>query len=138
MIFLEYKSFTAKLNKGCNMKYPKLRAEWIPGTPDWPQLVKVYKNNELITEKELGANENSIEFFVPAWDGMGNLLEEASITVSVQTISDNFLSEIIFSNSVQLSSVSIAAPSEVKLEMLPFPAFYEDAEAPVVPASGVF
>ena len=120
------------------MKYPKLRAEWIPGTTDWPQIVKVYKNDELITEEELGANENSIEFFVPAWDGMGNLLEETSITVSVQTISDNFLSEIIFSNNVQLSSVSIAAPSEVKLEMLPFPASYEDVEAPVVPASGVF
>tara|TARA_R110002051_G_C8614849_1_gene482420 strand:+ start:349 stop:711 length:363 start_codon:yes stop_codon:yes gene_type:complete len=119
------------------MKYPKLRAEWVPGTTDWPQIVRVYKNNELITEEELDANENSIEFFVPAWDGMGNLLEEISVAVSVQTISDNFPSEIIVSNNVQLSSITIAAPSEVKLEILPFPEFHEDVETPVVPASGV-
>jgi hypothetical protein len=124
------------------MKYPKLISKWKPAysSPDvniLKQIVRVYKNSELIIEDEHPYYTDSIEFFVPAWDEKGNLLEETSVMVTIQAISDNFHSEAISSNIIELTSIAIESPSEVEIEMLPFPEFFEDVEIPVVVGSGI-
>ena len=129
------------------MKYPKLKAEWVPveNPPDKGityQVFKAYKitpeNKELIFEEEYDPFQMSVEFFTPAWDDKGKLLvEPTEIMFTIQAISDNFPSEIISSETIQLSDIGIDNPSNLEVFVLPFPENYQDYEIPMVPVSGV-
>ena len=95
-------------------------------------------NKELVFWSEYDEFQMSTEFFVPAWDNMGRLLvEPTEIMFTVQAISDNFSSEIISSEAIQLSGIGIDSPSSLEVFIMPFPENYQDYEVPVVPASGV-
>jgi len=140
------------------MKYPKLKAEWTPveNPSDFAgvrnqQVMRAYKNGELVLEEEYPEWISSSEFFVPAWDNGGKLLvEPTEIMFTIQTFSplerdqvilegdvDSFSSEIITSDPIQLSSLSTDDPSNLKVFVMPFPENYQDYEVPVVPVSGV-
>mgnify|MGYP006095315051 FL=1 len=124
------------------MKYPKLIARWQPVDPQvngiTHQVVKIYMNGELITEKENDPYQDSVEFFVPAWDFSGKLIADPTETsVTVQAFSDNFASEIISSAPIQLSSIAIESPSNLEVFVMPFPENYQEYEVPVVLVSGV-
>ena len=124
------------------MKYPKLTAKWQPADPQingiTHQAVKIYMNGELITEKENDPYQDSVEFFVPAWDFSGKLIVDPTETlVTVQAFSDNFASEIISSEPIQLSGIAIESPSNLEVFVMPFPENYQEYEVPVVPVSGV-
>ena len=125
------------------MKYPKLKAEWTPVENPMDkgivrQVMKVYKNGELILGEEHDEWTHWSEFFVPAWDNRGGLLvEPTEIMFTVQAISDNFPSEIIASEIIQLSDIGIDSPSNLEVFVMPFPENYQEYEVPVVPVSGV-
>jgi hypothetical protein len=125
------------------MKYPKLKAEWIAVDNPYEkgvthQSFKAYLNEELAYENTYEPLINSSEFFIPAWDNKGNLLAEPSIvTTTVQAISDNFSSDVIMSEPIQLSGVAIESPSNLEVFVRPFPENYQEYEVPVVPVSGV-
>tara|TARA_R100001377_G_C3155703_1_gene97907 strand:- start:221 stop:655 length:435 start_codon:yes stop_codon:yes gene_type:complete len=130
--------------KGEAMKYPKLRAEWTPveNPNDFTgirneQTMKVYKNGVLFLEEEYPEWERSAEFFIPAWDSKGKLLvTPTEIMFTIQTLSPNFPSEIISSETIQLSDVGIDNPSNLEVFVMSFPENYQDYEAPIVPGSG--
>ena len=124
------------------MKYPKLTAKWQPADPQangiTHQTIKIYMNGELITEKENDPHQDSVEFFVPAWDFSGKLIVDPTETlVTVQAFSDNFASEIISSEPIQLSGIAIESPSNLEVFVMPFPDNYQEYEVPVVSVSGV-
>jgi hypothetical protein len=124
------------------MKYPKLTAKWQPADSQingiTHQAVKIYMNGELITEKGTDPYQDSVEFFVPAWDFSGKLIADPTETsVTVQAFSDNFASEIISSEPIQLSSLAIESPSNLEVFVMPFPENYQEYEVPVVLVSGV-
>jgi len=125
------------------MKYPKLKAEWIAIDNPYEkgithQSFKAYLNDELTYENTYDPPHNFAEFFIPAWDDKGKLLVEPSIvTTTVQAISDNFSSDVITSEPIQLSSVAIESPSNLEVFVMPFPENYQEYEVPVVPVSGV-
>ena len=126
------------------MKYPKLKSEWVPVENPHEKGIthydfKAYLNGELLYENSYGYWENSeVEFFIPAWDDKGKLLMEPSAVIAtVQAISDNFPSEIVMSEPIQLSDISIGNPSNLEVFVMPFPENFQDYEAPVVSNSGV-
>ena len=114
------------------MKYPKIRAEWQPiSNPDIDiksQELKIYKNSELIEEYSLNRWDRSLEFFVPAWDEKGYLIQDPTrIYYTVEAITDNFSSEVIASNVIELQSVAIdEKPTDLKVSVMPFPQFYQE------------
>ena len=114
------------------MKYPKIRAEWQPITnPEInikSQELKIYKNSELVQEYSLNRWEGSLELFVPAWDAKGRLIQDPTrIYYTVEAITDNFSSEVIASNVVELQSVAIdEKPTDLKVSVMPFPDFHQE------------
>ena len=114
------------------MKYPKIRAEWQPiGNPNIDiksQKLKIYKNSELIQEHSLNRWEGSLEFFVPAWDEKGHLIQDPTrIYYTVEAVTDNFSSEVVASNVVELQSVAIdEKPTDLKVSVMPFPDFHQE------------
>ena len=114
------------------MKYPKIRAEWQPiSNPDIDiksQELKIYKNSELIEEYSLNRWDRSLEFFVPAWDEKGYLIQDPTrIYYTVEAITDNFSSEVISSNVIELQSVAIdEKPTDLKVSVMPFPDFHQE------------
>tara|TARA_R110002110_G_scaffold201091_4_gene411967 strand:+ start:130 stop:510 length:381 start_codon:yes stop_codon:yes gene_type:complete len=125
------------------MKYPKLRSEWVPVENPTEKGItrydfKAYLNGELYYENSHDYWQTSAEFFIPAWDDKGKLLVEPSAVIAtVQAISDNFPSEVIVSEPIQLSSIGIGNPSNLEVFVMPFPENFQDYEVPVVPNSGV-
>ena len=114
------------------MKYPKIRAEWQPITnPEInikSQELKIYKNSELVQEYSLNRWEGSLELFVPAWDAKGYLIQDPTrIYYTVEAITDNFSSEVIASNVIELQSVAIdEKPTVLKVSVMPFPDFHQE------------
>ena len=114
------------------MKYPKIKAEWQPiYNPDIDvkiQQLKIYKNSELIQEHSLNRWEGSLEFFVPAWDEKGYLIQDPTrIYYTVEAITDNFSSEVVASNVIELQSIAIdEAPTDLKVSVLPFPQYHQE------------
>ena len=114
------------------MKYPKIRAEWQPiYNPDIDvksQELKIYKNSELIQEYSLNRWDASLEFFVPAWDKKGYLIQEPTrIYYTVEVTTDNFSSEIVTSNVIELQSIAIdEAPTDLKVSVMPFPQYHQE------------
>ena len=114
------------------MKYPKIIAEWQPiYNPDIDvksQELKIYKNSELIQEYSLNRWDASLEFFVPAWDKKGYLIQEPTrIYYTVEVTTDNFSSEIVTSNVIELQSIAIdEAPTDLKVAVMPFPQYYQE------------
>ena len=114
------------------MKYPKIIAEWQPiYNPDIDvksQELKIYKNSELIQEYSLNRWDASLEFFVPAWDKKGYLIQEPTrIYYTVEVTTDNFSSEIVTSNVIELQSIAIdEAPTDLKVSVMPFPDFHQE------------
>ena len=68
------------------------------------------------------------EFFVPAWDEKGNLLEDPTrIHYTVEAKTDNFASEVVSSNVIELQSIAIGEnPTDLKVSVMPFPQFYQE------------
>ena len=114
------------------MKYPKIIAEWQPiYNPDIDvksQEFKIYKNSELIQEYSLNRWDASLEFFVPAWDKKGYLIQEPTrIYYTVEVTTDNFSSEIVTSNVIELQSIAIdEAPTDLKVSVMPFPQYHQE------------
>ena len=114
------------------MKYPKIKAEWEPiSNPEIDiksQELKVYKNSELIEEYSLNRWDRSLEFFVPAWDKKGSLTQDPTrIYYTVEAITDNFSSEVVVSNVIELQSVAInEKPTDLKVSVMPFPDFHQE------------
>ena len=114
------------------MKYPKIIAEWQPiYNPDIDvksQELKIYKNSELIQEYSLNRWDASLEFFVPAWDKKGYLIQEPTrIYYTVEVTTDNFSSEIVTSNVIELQSIAIdEAPTDLKVSVMPFPQYHQE------------
>ena len=114
------------------MKYPKIKASWEPITnPEIDiksQELKIYKNSELIEEYSLNRWDRSLEFFVPAWDEKGYLIQDPTrIYYTVEAITDNFSSEVIASNVIELQSVAIdEKPTDLKVSVMPFPDFHQE------------
>jgi hypothetical protein len=114
------------------MKYPKIIAEWQPiYNPDIDvksQELKIYKNSELIQEYSLNRWDASLEFFVPAWDKKGYLIQEPTrIYYTVEATTDNFSSEIVTSNVIELQSIAIdEAPTDLKVSVMPFPQYHQE------------
>jgi len=114
------------------MKYPKIRASWEPITnPEInikSQELKIYKNSELLQEYSLNRWEGSLELFVPAWDAKGHLIQDPTrIYYTVEAITDNFSSEVIASNVIELQSVAIdEKPTDLKVSVMPFPDFHQE------------
>ena len=114
------------------MKYPKIIAEWQPiYNPDIDvksQELKIYKNSELIQEYSLNRWDVSLEFFVPAWDKKGYLIQEPTrIYYTVEVTTDNFSSEIVTSNVIELQSIAIdEAPTDLKVSVMPFPQYHQE------------
>ena len=114
------------------MKYPKIRAEWQPiGNSNIDiksQELKIYKNSELIQEHSVNRWESSLEFFVPAWDEKGHLIQDPTrIYYTVEAITDNFSSEVVASNVVELQSIAIdEKPTDLKVSVMPFPDFHQE------------
>ena len=130
------------------MKYPKIKAEWRPiENPDinvTSQELKIYVNGSLREKRVFDRWASEHEFFVPAWDQKGNLLEDTTrIYYTVEAKTDNFSSEVVASNIVQLESISVTEkPTDLKVSVMPFPEFYQEFN-PQVPrdyivGSGVF
>ena len=95
-------------------------------------------NGELAFEETCDEFQMSTEFFIPAWDDKGKLLvEPTEIMFTIQAISDNFSSEIVSSETIQLSGIGIESPSNLEVFVMPFPENYQDYEIPMVPVSGV-
>jgi len=89
-------------------------------------------------ESSYGNFQSSAEFFIPAWDNKGNLLTEPSAVIAtVQAISNNFSSDIITSEPIQLSGIGLDSPSNLEVFVMPFPENFQDYEVPMVPNSGV-
>jgi hypothetical protein len=129
------------------MKYPKIRAEWRPiESPEinvTSQELKIYVNGSLREKRVFDRWASEHEFFVPAWDQKGNLLEDTTrIYYTVEAKTDNFSSEVVASNAVQLESISVTEkPTDLKVSVMPFPKFYQEFD-PQIPrdyimASGV-
>ena len=114
------------------MKYPKIKAEWQPidnlNIDIKSQELKIYKNSELIEEHSLSRWDGSLEFFIPAWDEKGNLLQNPTrIYYTVEAITDNFSSEVVASNVIELQSVAIdEKPTDLKVSVMPFPDFHQE------------
>ena len=114
------------------MKYPKIRAEWQPiynaNIDVKSQELKIYKNSELIQEYSLNRWDASLEFFVPAWDKKGYLIQEPTrIYYTVEVTTDNFSSEIVTSNVIELQSIAIdEAPTDLKVSVMPFPQYHQE------------
>ena len=114
------------------MKYPKIKAEWQPiENPDinvTSQELKIYINGSLREKRVFDRWANEHEFFVPAWDQKGNLLEETTrIYYTVEAKTDNFSSEVVTSNVVQLENISVTEkPTDLKVSVMPFPEFYQE------------
>ena len=114
------------------MKYPKIRAEWQPiGNSNIDvksQELKIYKNSELVQEYSLNRWEGALEFFIPAWDEKGHLIQDPTrIYYTVEAITDNFSSEVISSNVIELQSVAIdEKPTDLKVSVMPFPDFHQE------------
>ena len=114
------------------MKYPKIIAEWQPiYNPDIDvksQELKIYKNSELIQEYSLNRWDASLEFFVPAWDKKGYLIQEPTrIYYTVEVTTDNFSSEIVTSNVIELQSIAIdEAPRDLMVSVIPFPQYHQE------------
>ena len=114
------------------MKYPKIRAEWQPiHNPEIDiksQELKIYKNSELVQEHSLNRWDTSLEFFVPAWDNNGRLIEEPTrIYYTIEATTDNFSSETVTSNVIELQSVAIdETPTDLKVSVMPFPDFHQE------------
>ena len=123
------------------MKYPKLKATWTIADNDdvTKQIVKIYGSSDMDrTDERLMLSEDvepfiyEFEFFIPAWDFTGRLIEaNKNIRFTVQAITDNFPSMIVESNMIELQDISVESPSGAKLEMLPFPDFYKEIEIPL-------
>ena len=123
------------------MKYPILKAEWIPVENPEEQGIthqnfKAYINGELFFEEDCDPNRNSAKFSVrmpwhdpaiPPWNSKGELNKESLIvTTTVQAISETFPSDIVESEPIHLSSLNISKPSGLAVAMMPFPEFYEE------------
>ena len=114
------------------MKYPKIRAEWQPiGNSNIDvksQELKIYKNSELVQEYSLNRWEGSLEFFIPAWDEKGHLIQDPTRKYyTVEAITDNFSSEVVASNVVELQSIAIdEKPTDLKVSVMPFPDFHQE------------
>ena len=114
------------------MKYPKIRAEWQPiynaNIDVKSQELKIYKNSELIQEHSLNRWDGSLEIFIPAWDEKGRLIQDPTrIYYTVEAITDNFSSEVIASNVIELQSVAIdEKPTDLKVSVMPFPDFHQE------------
>ena len=114
------------------MKYPKIRAEWKPiGNSNIDvksQELKIYKNSELVQEYSLNRWEGALEFFIPAWDEKGYLMQDPTrIYYTVEAITDNFSSEVVASNVVELQSIAIdEKPTDLKVSVMPFPDFHQE------------
>ena len=70
----------------------------------------------------------SLEFFVPAWDKKGYLIQEPTrIYYTVEVTTDNFSSEIVTSNVIELQSIAIdEAPTDLKVSVMPFPQYHQE------------
>ena len=114
------------------MKYPKIKAEWRPiENPDinvTSQELKIYVNGSLREKRVFDRWASEHEFFVPAWDQKGNLLEDSTrIYYTVEAKTDNFSSEVVASNIVQLESISVTEkPTDLKVSVMPFPEFHQE------------
>ena len=69
-----------------------------------------------------------MEFFVPAWDKKGYLIQDPTrIYYTVEAITDNFSSEVTASNVIELQSIAIdEAPTDLKVSVLPFPEYHQE------------
>ena len=134
------------------MKYPKLRAEWVPLEDPHEkgithQNFKAYINGELFCERNVGEFDDSVEFVIrlpsydppiPPWNNTGKLNKESlTVTTTIQAISDNFPSDVIESEPLHLSDIGIDNPSNLEVFVMPFPENYQDYEPPVALPSGV-
>ena len=126
------------------MKYPKIKAEWEPisnlHVNVTSQELKIYVNGSLKEQRVFDRWAREHEFFIPAWDSKGNLLEELTrVYFTVEAKTDNFSSEVTTSNVIQLESISIKEkPTDLKVSVMPFPRFYQEFDSPVfVVGSGV-
>jgi hypothetical protein len=100
--------------------------------------MKVYKNGVLSLEEEHPEWVMSSEFFIPAWDDKGILLDNPTeIVFTIQTLSQNFPSEIVSSEAIQLSNIGIENPSNLEVFVMSFPENYQEHEVIIFPASGV-
>ena len=114
------------------MKYPKIRAEWRPienlDINVTSQEFKIYVNGIRKGKEIFDRWVRDHEFFVPAWDQKGNLLEDTTrIYYTVEAKTDNFSSEVVTSNVVQLENISvIEKPTDLKVSVMPFPEFYQE------------
>ena len=63
--------------------------------------------------------------FVPAWDNKGNLQQEPTrIYYTVEALTDNFSSEVVASNVIELESIAIdEKPTDLKVSVMPFQNF---------------
>ena len=127
------------------IKYPKLKATWTPveNPSDFTgvrnsQVMKVYKNGSLFIEETYPEWERSAEFFIPAWDDKGKLLvTPTEIMFTIQTLSPIFPSEVVSSETIQLSDIGIENPSNLEVFVMSFPENYQEHEVIIFPASGV-
>ena len=126
------------------MKYPKIKAEWEPiSNPNvnvTSQELKIYVNGSLKEQRAFDRWAREHKFFIPAWDSKGNLLEnQTRVYFTVEAKTDNFSSEIITSNVIQLESISMKEkPADLKVSVMPFPQFYQEFDSPIfVVGSGV-
>ena len=140
------------------MKYPKLRAEWVPVENPIEKGIthqdfKAYINGKLFFEETYDQFQMSTEFVVripsydppiPPWNDTGKLNinhTPAVITTTVQAISDNFPSDVIESEPLHLSDIGIDNPSNLEVFVMPFPENPEEVDwlvlRPPVSPSGV-
>ena len=114
------------------MKYPKIRAVWQPienlDINVTSQELKIYINGSLREKRVFDRWVRGHEFFVPAWDQKGNLLEDTTrIYYTVEAKTDNFSSEVVTSNVLQLENISVTEnPTNLKVSVMPFPEFYQE------------
>ena len=114
------------------MKYPKIRAAWQPiENPEvnvTSQELKIYINGSLREKRVFDRWTREHEFFVPAWDQKGNLLEDTTrVYYTVEAKTDNFSSEVVTSNVVQLENISVTEkPTDLKVSVMPFPDFHQE------------
>ena len=114
------------------MKYPKIRAEWQPfenlEINVTSQEFKIYVNGIRKGKEVFDRWVGEHEFFVPAWDEKGNLLEDPTrIHYTVEAKTDNFASEVVSSNVIELQSIAIGEnPTDLKVSVMPFPQFYQE------------
>jgi len=114
------------------MKYPKIRAEWQPienlEINVTSQEFKIYVNGIRKGKEVFDRWTREHEFFVPAWDEKGNLLEDPTrIHYTVEAKTDTFASEVVSSNVIELQSIAIGEnPTDLKVSVMPFPDFYQE------------